>query len=78
MTFEEMMSKSTDRTRELISLAVQIAARYQHTQLDTEHMLLAMLEQPDGVVPRILERLQVDPGAVRQATEAPLARAPKV
>jgi len=78
MTFEEMMSKSTDRTRELISLAVQIAGRYQHTQLDTEHVLLAVLEQPDGVVPRILQQLRVDPDAVRQATEAPLARAPKV
>jgi ATP-dependent Clp protease ATP-binding subunit ClpC len=35
-------------------------ARYGHTQVDIEHILVALLEQPEGVIPQILERLNVD------------------
>jgi len=45
----------TNQTKEAIGQSQQILQRYQHNQLDTEHILLALLEQEGGVVPRVLE-----------------------
>ena len=49
-----------------------------HTQLDTEHLLLAMLEQNDGLAVQVLQKLDVDTRRLGQAVEEALARAPKV
>jgi ATP-dependent Clp protease ATP-binding subunit ClpC len=57
----------TERAQEVAQRAAEIIQRYGHTQIDTEHILLALLEQPNGIVPQILERLEVD-------TEALIAR----
>ncbi len=57
----------TERAQEVAQRAAEIIQRYGHTQIDTEHILLALLEQPHGVVPQILQRLEVD-------TEALIAR----
>src|SRR5262249_16391132 len=48
------------------------------TQLDVEHLLLALVEQPEGVVPAILERLGVDPGVIRDRIQAALEAAPRL
>ncbi|HZQ99230.1 MAG TPA: AAA family ATPase [Chloroflexota bacterium] len=50
----------TERAQEAVQRAQQIMAEMRHTQLDTEHLLLALLEQRDGIVPQILQRLNVD------------------
>ena len=39
-----MFEKFTERARELVQQAQEIMTRYKHTQLDTEHLYLAMLE----------------------------------
>ncbi len=57
----------TERAQEVAQRAAEIIQRYGHTQIDTEHILLALLEQPHGIVPQILQRLEVD-------TEALIAR----
>ena len=42
-------------------LAYELMQRYGHTQVDTEHVLLALLEQPAGIIPEICKHLGVDP-----------------
>ena len=73
-----MFEKFTERARELVQKAQDILVRYQHTQLDTEHLLLAMLEQNDGLAVQVLQALAVDTRTLGQAVEEALARAPKV
>jgi len=73
-----MFEKFTERARSLVQSAQDILVRYQHTQLDTEHLLLAMLEQNEGLAVQVLQKLNVDTRALSHATEEALARAPKV
>ncbi len=53
-----MFEKFTERARELVQTAQDILVRYQHTQLDTEHLLLAMLEQNDGLAVQVLAKAE--------------------
>lgn len=67
-----MMERHTERTREALTAAQVVAERFNHQQLDTEHLLLALLEQPEGIVLTILQKLEVDIGALRDEVEAAL------
>ena len=49
--------------------AYEIMQRYQHTQLDTEHMLLALLEQPEGIVHACSDDLSVDRRGAQHALD---------
>ena len=73
-----MFEKFTERARGLVQSAQDILVRYQHTQLDTEHLLLAMLEQNEGLAVQVLQKLNVDTRTLGHAVEEALARAPKV
>ena len=50
----------TERAQDAIARSQEILQRYGHSQLDTEHLLLAMVEQPEGVITEILTRLDVN------------------
>ena len=54
----------TRSAQEVAQRAAEIMQRYNHHQIDTEHLLLALLEQPQGVVSQILEFLKVDVNAL--------------
>ena len=53
-------NKYTEKAQEMLMITQAIMQRFQNTQLDTDHLLLAMLEQPDGTVPSVLESMKVD------------------
>ncbi|NDJ62260.1 MAG: AAA family ATPase, partial [Chloroflexi bacterium] len=55
----------TERAQDAAARAYEILQRYGHNQVDTEHILLALLEQTDGVIPQLLERLSVDVDLMR-------------
>ncbi|MFB9902306.1 ATP-dependent chaperone ClpB [Allokutzneria oryzae] len=74
MDTENLTRKSQQALRD----AQTRALRFGHTEADGEHLLLALLEDPEGLVPRLLEGAGADPDAVRGAVEAELARRPKV
>ena len=57
--------------------AYEILQRYKHTQVDTEHVFLALVEQSGGVIPQILEKLNVSVDGIQQKLEAILENAPK-
>ena len=71
-------NRLTQKTQEALHDAQTKALRYGHTEVDVEHLLLALLEQPDGLVPRLLMRMDVDVDALRGALERHLEGRPRV
>jgi ATP-dependent Clp protease ATP-binding subunit ClpB len=68
----------TERTQQALHDAQAIALRRGNTDIDLEHLLLALLEVPDGLVGRLLARLDVDIGALRTELDRYLDRLPRV
>ncbi|HZM20927.1 MAG TPA: AAA family ATPase [Anaerolineales bacterium] len=67
----------TERAQEAAQRAAEIIQRYGHNQIDTEHILLALIEQPGGVIPQILEKLSVSGEALTERLDATLRASPK-
>jgi len=68
----------TERAQDAAMRAYEILQRYQHSQADTEHFFLALLEQPDGLVPRIFEKINVEPEMLMDRLDKVLSASPKV
>jgi ATP-dependent Clp protease ATP-binding subunit ClpC len=68
----------TERAQEALARAQQILQERRHNQLDVEHLLLALLDQPEGLTGQILERLGVDIGNLRQRVLDSLESTPRV
>jgi ATP-dependent Clp protease ATP-binding subunit ClpB len=71
-------NKLTQKTQEALHDAQTKALRFGHTEVDVEHLLLALLDQPDGLIPRLLVGMEVDIGALRNAVELYLEGRPRV
>ena len=71
-------SRLTQKSQEALQEAQTKAIRYRHTEADGEHLLLALLEQPDGLVPRLLAAAGADPERLHADVEADLERRPRV
>ena len=67
----------TERAQEAAQRAAEIIQRYGHNQIDTEHILLALIEQPGGVIPQILEKLSINSAALVERLDATLRASPK-
>jgi ATP-dependent Clp protease ATP-binding subunit ClpC len=67
----------TERAQDAAARAYEILQRYGHNQVDTEHILLALLEQPEGVIPQILERMGVDQDLIKRRLDDVLRASPK-
>ncbi|HUN07103.1 MAG TPA: AAA family ATPase [Aggregatilineales bacterium] len=67
----------TERAQDAAVRATEILQRYGHNQVDTEHVLLALLEQPDGVVSQLLTKMNIDPNAMRTRLDEILRASPK-
>jgi ATP-dependent Clp protease ATP-binding subunit ClpC len=67
----------TERAQEAAQRAAEIIQRYGHNQIDTEHILLALIEQPQGVISQILEYLKVDPNSLTERLDYILRTSPK-
>ena len=59
------LDKFTQRGQEAIVAAQELAQTYNHSQIEPEHLLLALLQQSDGVVPEILMQVGANPQAVQ-------------
>lgn len=71
-------NRLTQKSQEALVAAQNIAERNGNSQVEPEHLLLAMLEQGEGVVPRILAKLSIATGALAQQVRAELNRLPRV
>lgn len=67
----------TERAQDAATRAAEIIQRYGHNQIDTEHILLAMIEQPQGVINQLLEILKLDPGVLADRLDKILRTTPK-
>ncbi len=74
MNFEKL----TQKAREALSAAQELARREGHPEITPEHLALALIEQEGGVVPALLEKLQVEIQPLKNHLEGALGRLPKV
>jgi ATP-dependent Clp protease ATP-binding subunit ClpB len=70
-------NRLTQRSQEALTEAQTLAQRLGHTEVDGEHLLVALLNQQGGLVPRLIERAGASPDEVRREVEAELSRRPK-
>jgi ATP-dependent Clp protease ATP-binding subunit ClpB len=70
--------KFTIKAQEALQGTQEVAGRFGNQQLEPVHLLQALLEQSEGIVPAILERLGVTPPAVSQEVEKAIERLLKV
>jgi len=66
----------TQRAQEAIAQSQEILQRYKHSQLDVEHLLLALIEQPGGVIPQVLDKLGADGEMIRGRLDDLLSTSP--
>jgi ATP-dependent Clp protease ATP-binding subunit ClpB len=72
------IEKFTLKAQEALQEAKAIAERRNHQQIDVEHLLLALLEQKEGIVIPILQKLGANPDLIVSQLEQELNRIPKV
>jgi ATP-dependent Clp protease ATP-binding subunit ClpB len=72
------MNKMTQRAQQAVQGGRELAVRLGHQQVDVEHLLLELIAQEDGLVPRLLERMGVGVPALRARVEEALERRPRV
>jgi len=58
--------------------AYEILQRYGHSQVDVEHLLLALLEQPEGMIPQLLENMQVNADQLKKRIDDMLKATPNL
>ncbi|WP_408967453.1 ATP-dependent chaperone ClpB [Oryzomonas sp.] len=71
-------NRLTQKSQEAVAEAQNKAVTSGHVEVDGEHLLWALLEQQDGLVPRLLTRMDVRPEMIKQEVEAELDRRPHV
>ena len=71
------LKRYTEKSQEAVLAAQQLAERHRHPQIEPEHLLVTLVDQPDGVVPAVLRRLGVEPPRVLQEARAWLERQPQ-
>ena len=67
----------TERAQEAAQRAAEIIQRYGHNQIDTEHILLALIEQPQGVISQLLDILKIDAENFKERLDYILRTSPK-
>ena len=72
------LNRLTQKSQEALHDAQTKALRFGHTEVDGEHLLLALLDQPEGLVRPLLARSGADPDQLVNKLEAELERRPKV
>ena len=72
------LDKFTQRAQEAVYEAQSQAEAFNHAQVEPEHLLLALLQQDDGVVPQIVLGLGKNPTELQVRVETELQRKPKV
>jgi ATP-dependent Clp protease ATP-binding subunit ClpB len=64
------INKYTEKAREAVAAAIELAQQHNNPQLEPEHLLVALVDQREGIVPELLRKMNADPAAVlREARE---------
>jgi ATP-dependent Clp protease ATP-binding subunit ClpB len=70
--------KLTIKAQEALQSAQELARKQNHSEVDGEHLLVALIEQPDGLVRPLLEKLGLNPDAILKQLDEELNRRPQV
>jgi len=70
----DRFDKFTERARRVLTLAQEEAQRFNHNYIGTEHLLLGLVREGDGVAAKVLSNLGVDLNKVRSAVEFIIGR----
>ena len=71
-------NKLTTKSQSALAAAQDIAAARSHQQVDVEHLMLALLQDAEGLIPRMLRRMEVDPKVLEKLVSDEVARMPRV
>jgi ATP-dependent Clp protease ATP-binding subunit ClpB len=71
-------NRLTQKSQEAFTEAQNKAVTYGHVEVDGEHLLWALLDQPEGLVPRLLQRMDIRPEMLKKELESELDRKPRV
>ena len=74
MATADRFDRFTDRARKVLTLAQDEAQRFNHNYIGTEHLLLGLVREGEGVAAKVLENLKVELAKVRQAVEFIIGR----
>ncbi len=72
------INRFTEKSQEALVGAQNLAERNGNAQVEPEHLLLALLEQDEGVVPQVLGKMNIAVGALQQQVRAELNKLPRV
>ncbi len=72
------MNRMTQKVREALAAAQSLAVRLNHQEIDGEHVLAELLAQQDGLAPRLLERMDIQPRGVASRVQDALKKRPRV
>src|SRR5215208_2012327 len=71
------LNKFTEKARESIVGAQQLAESLGHAQIEPEHLLIALLEQPEGVAPAVLRKMNADPAELARTMRGEISKGPQ-
>ena len=78
MENRDRFNKFTDRARKVLTLAQEEAQRFQHNYIGTEHLLLGLVRESEGVAAKVLTNLGIQLKDVRRAVEYIIGRGDRV
>ena len=70
--------KFTQKSLEAIQEAQNLALRHNSMQIEQEHLLAALLEQENGLIPQLMKKMEVDPAALQRELENRIDKMPGV
>ncbi len=78
MDSRDRFNKFTEHARKVLALAQEEAQRFQHNYIGTEHLLLGLVREGEGVAAKVLTNLGVQLGDVRRAVEFIIGRGDRI
>src|SRR3989442_15393903 len=70
------INKYTEKAREAVAAAIELARQHNNPQLEPEHLLVTLVEQRDGIIPELLRKMNVDPEQLARAARELIAKIP--
>src|ERR1700726_3225104 len=70
------INKYTEKAREAVAAAIELARQSHNPQVEPEHLLVALAEQREGIVPELLRKMNADPAAIARSARALLENIP--
>ncbi len=78
MNDRNRFDKFTERARKVFSLAQEEAQRFQHNYIGTEHLLLGLVREEEGVAAKVLRKLDIELQDVRDSVESIIGRGNRI